>query len=256
MPFFNLLKIGGFLNLYFLGETLFSSLKLLDFHFLLPAQIFFIVSAFRCFFPVHYTTNVVLHNSYFSSIFFTRVLATFSEIAYIYQFSYLIRFLNANQMPIIDLLSWLMVIQVIISQFFVWGAILTGIQKLYFYEEFGWAIIFIINTILNSILFFLISNISEYILLIQLNLVFGIIYLPWQFFHLKSIKSRYQAVQSNAKPLIMSWAILKIGLIKAIKTKEISCKVEDWGGTIGMTWMISYWGTIIPIWIYVIINSI
>ena len=255
MPFFNLLKIGGLLNLYFFGETLFSSLKLLDFHFLLPAQIFFIVSAFRCFFPVHYTTNVILHDSYFSSIFFTRVLATFSEIAYIYQFSYLIRFINENQIPIIDFLSWLMVIQVIVSQFFVWGAILTGIQKLYYYEEFGWALIFIINTILNSILFFMINNISDYMFLIQLNLIFGIIYLPWQCFHLKNIKSRYQAMQGNTKPQTISWKTLKRGLKKSIQTKKISCEVEDWGGFIGMTWMISYWG-IIPIWIYVIINSI
>lgn len=62
-------------------------------------------------------------------------------------------------------------------------------------------------------------------------------------------------MQGNTKPQTISWETLKRGLKKSIQTKKISCEVEDWGGFIGMTWMISYWG-IIPIWIYVIINSI
>ena len=254
--FFMLLKIGGILNLFFFSKTLNPSLKNLDVHFLIPAQIFFIVSAFRCFYPVHYTTNTALHNSYFSSVFLTRLLATFSEIAYIYQFSHLIRFLNINHVPIIDLLSWLMVIQVIISQFYVWQAILTKIQKFYFYEEFGWAIIFILNTTSNIILFFITEPLNEHMLLIQLNLVFGFIYLPWQFFHLKSIKSRSKLQQNKKTTSIMSWKILKTGLIESFQIKIISDESKYWGGMIGLTWMLCYWATMIPIWIYVIICTI
>ena len=45
-----------------------------------------------------------------------------------------------------------MVVQVVISQGFVWGAILTERLALYFYEELGWAIIFAANTIASAYL--------------------------------------------------------------------------------------------------------
>ena len=102
---------------------------------LIPAQILFVVSAFRCLFPNRYTNNAVFHDSPLSSIFLTRFFATFSEVAYIYLFAYLIRLLNFNQVIWVNFLSWLMVFQVVISQFFVWCAILTGRLKLYFYED-------------------------------------------------------------------------------------------------------------------------
>ena len=111
-------------------------------------QTLFIVSGFRCLFPNNYRNNAVLHDSFLSSIFLTRFLATFSEIAYITFFAYLIRLLNSNEVLWINVLSWLMVFQVIISQFFVWTAILIKRVKFYFYEEFGWAIIFCIIALL------------------------------------------------------------------------------------------------------------
>ena len=132
--FLYLLKLGTLLNLYFLFKTLTPPLLFVDIHIRIPAQIFFTVSAYRCFFPVSYVTGAVLHDSLFSSIFLTRLIATFSEVAYIYLFSYLIRIFNGGKIPGIDVLSWLMVVQVVISQCFVWCAILTERQKLYFYE--------------------------------------------------------------------------------------------------------------------------
>ena len=106
-------------NVFFLWNTFIMPLKSIDIHLLLPAQILFLVSGYRCLFPVNYTTSAVLHDSFFSSIFFTRFLATFAEVGYIYLFSHLIRLLNAEQIQMIDFISWLMVLQVIISQFFV-----------------------------------------------------------------------------------------------------------------------------------------
>ena len=90
-----------------LAQQILLLLKFVNLHLLVPAQILFLVSAYRCFFPVNYTTHAVMHDSIFSSVFITRFLATFVEIAYIYQFSYLIRFINENQIPMIDILSWL-----------------------------------------------------------------------------------------------------------------------------------------------------
>ena len=102
--FLYLLKLGTLLNLYFLFKTLIPPLLFVDFHIRIPAQIFFTVSAFRCFFPVNYVSYAVLHDSMFSSIFLTRLFATFSEVAYIYQFSYLIRLFNENQILLVDIL--------------------------------------------------------------------------------------------------------------------------------------------------------
>ncbi len=83
------MKLGGLINLYFLANTRPLS-------GVLPAQILFAVSAYRCLFPVRYEHNVVFHDSVFSSIFVTRLFATFSEIAYIFLFSYVLRLLNID----------------------------------------------------------------------------------------------------------------------------------------------------------------
>ena len=251
------LKLGALFNLWLLGQTLIPPLVFADIHILIPAQIFFIVSAFRCFFPVSYVSSAVLHDSLFSSIFLTRLFATFSEVAYIYQFSYLLRLFNANQIPLIDVLSWLMVVQVVISQFFVWGAILTGRQKLYFYEEVGWGIIFIINTFASVILYWTLDSLSEYKVLLQINILFGTVYLPWQLVHLRALllKAKDQGVNENIYEYITG-KMLIIGLKKSIKIKILTTKSEAWGGVIGMMWMAAYWAILIPVWIYVIVQTV
>ena len=254
--YFWLLKLGAPLNIYFLYKTLTSPLLFADFYIRIPAQIFFIVSAFRCLFPVNYITKAVVHKSVFSSIFFTRLIATFSEVAYIYIFSYLLRFVNISNISFINILSWLMVIQVCISQFFVWLAILTEKQKFYYYEELGWAIIFILNTILSIIIYF-IGDIAEWKLLLEFNLIFGIFYLPWQYFHLKSIKIRLNNQNEHQKiDKKISLRMLRKGFNKSIKIKNIMFESKAWGGIIGMTWMICYWFLIIPVWIFFIICTL
>jgi len=254
--FLYLLKLGTLLNLYFLFKTLTPPLLFVDFHILIPAQIFFIVSAFRCLFPVNYMTNAVLHDSLFSSIFLTRLFATFSEMAYIYMFSYLIRLFNASQIPLVDVLSWIMVIQVIISQFFVWCAILTGKQKLYFYEELGWGTIFVINTIASAILYWTLDYRVGHALLLQFSLLFGVFYLPWQLFHLRVMRIREKQLEINDDfhSRITSSMLIK-GLYRSIQMKNITTKSEAWGGIVGMIWMTAYWATLIPVWIFLIIRT-
>jgi len=255
--FLYLLKLGTLLNLYFLFKTLNPPLLFVDIHIRIPAQIFFIVSAFRCFFPVSYVTGAVLHNSFLSSIFFTRLFATFSEVAYIYLFSYLIRLFNGGQIPLIDVLSWLMVVQVVISQCFVWCAILTERQKFYFYEELGWAVIFVIYTAASAILYGTSGRLGSWELLLELNLLFGVLYLPWQFFHLKSLQLRPMSQKINEDMHTgISWSLLKKGLIQSIQVKNLTTRPEAWGGVIGMTWMIGYFVAVIPVWIYLILRTI
>src|SRR5215469_16781412 len=137
-----LLKLGALVNLYFLVNTLRLPRAEADAYVVLPAQILFAVSAYRCLFPVRYEHNVVFHDSVLSSIFLTRLAATFSEIAYIFLFSHVLRLLNICHVRGVDILSSLMVAQVVISQCFVWTAILSGDFGFYFYEELGWALIF------------------------------------------------------------------------------------------------------------------
>ena len=145
-----LLKLGALVNLYFLANTLVPPASAVDPHLLVPAQILFAVSAFRCLFPNQYKGNVVFHDTPLSSIFLTRLLATFAEVAFIYQLSHVLRLLNVDRLGWVDALSWLMVAQVVISQCFVWGAILTGRLALYFWEELGWAILVAANAVASA----------------------------------------------------------------------------------------------------------
>ena len=242
-----LLKVGALINIYFLINTFISPLAYTNIHILIPAQILFATCAYRCLFPVRYTNNIVFHESPFSSVFVTRFLATFSEVASIYLFAYVIRTLNTEQITWINNVSWLMVIQVIISQCFVWGAILTGKLILYVYEEIGWGIIFIINTIASLYLYITLENFSGRELLIYLNLIFGAFYLPWQIIHVRSLQSH-----AHKKGLQRKSYTLLDGLQNSIQIKNPSTTLNDWGGVVGIIWATSYWATILPVWVYLI----
>ena len=252
-----ILKLGAIVNLYFFLETLIPPLAFADANVLIPAQILFTVSAFRCLFPVRYTNNIVFHKSPISSIFLTRLLATFSEVALIYQIAYLLRLLNQNHVQWVDLLSWLMVVQVLFSQCLVWGAIITGRLMLYFYEEIGWFIIYSINTIVSVYLFITIDNFVGRELLIQLNLLFGVLYLPWQLIHLRSLlldankESRNLGLQVG-----INWSTLIRGLDQSIHIKNKTTQFKAWGGLVGISWMTAYWASVIPVWVYLILREI
>jgi hypothetical protein len=235
-----LLKLGAPLNVYFLLNTPDAG----DPSIVTPARILFAVSAFRCLFPVRYEDNVVFHDSVFSSIFLTRLLATFAEIAYVFQFAYVLRVLDTEHVPFVSALSWLMVLQVVISQVLVWAAILTGRLALYFYEELGWAVIFAANTMASAYLYFRAGAPVSHPVLLQLNLLFGVVYLPWQFLHLRMLRAN--AGRGSADRAAG-------GLLRAIRVRERRTDAESWGGPIGLSWMIGYWATIIPAWVYAIV---
>jgi hypothetical protein len=250
-----LLKLGSLLNLYFLINTyLLGSGGAVDPYIVLPAQILFAVSAYRCLFPVRYEYNVVFHDSIFSSIFATRLFATFSEVAYIFLFSHILRLANIDQTQWVIVLSWLMVAQVVISQGFVWAAILTGQLKLYYYEELGWALIFAANTIASTYLYLTVDALGDWRVLLRLNLLFGIVYLPWQVIHLTTLRAN--AKRSSGSTGTASQSISKqlaIGLKRAIQVKTRRTDADSWGGFIGLTWMTAYWATLIPMWTYYIV---
>ena len=235
-----LLKLGAPLNLYFLLNTPDDGDPLIVW----PARIFFAVSAFRCLFPVRYEHNVVFHDSVFSSIFLTRLLATFAEIAYIFQFSHVLRVLDSEHVPLVNAMSWLMVAQVVISQVLAWAAVLTGRLALYFHEELGWGLIFAANTIASADLWLRGGVAADDAVLLQLNLLFGAVYLPWQLLHLRTLRA-------NARPGSVDAA--SDGVLGALRVRNRRTDAESWGGVLGLTWMIGYWATIIPAWVYGIV---
>lgn len=249
-----LLKLGALLNVYFLANTLALRSGATDPHIVVPALILFAVSGYRCLFPNRYTDNVVFHDSPLSSTLVTRVLATFAEVAWIYQFSHVIRLLNLEHIFWVDALSWLMVVAVSVSQHFVWGAILTGRASLYVREEIGWAVIFVANTVASVYLYCTVETLGARETLLQLNLLFGLAYLPWQGFHLRSLRAEarsHEAVQANA-PVTRS--LVAIQLHRAFHERNPSTEPASWGGVIGLSWMTAYWAALVPVWVHYVVQ--
>lgn len=242
-----LLKLGAAANLYFLLKTTQALASGLDAWLAVPAQIFFAVSAYRCLFPVRYETSAVFHHSVFSSIFTTRLFATASEIVYIYAFSRALRLLNVGDVAWVSTLSWSMVVFATTSQVFVWTAVLTGQFRYYFYEELGWLLIFIANTAASAYLYATTDAHGSRELLLQLSLVFGIAYLPWQYVHLAVLRANGE---SGAMPVAGG---IGRGLKRAIELKNRKTDAVSWGGIVGLIWMIGYWATLIPIWLFYIV---
>lgn len=89
------------------------------FEILIPAQVFIAVNAYRCTFPNRYNDNVVLHDSWVSSIWITRFMATFSEVFWLWQLSLLARDLNSirpdGPLVWINIASWIIVFLVCLA---------------------------------------------------------------------------------------------------------------------------------------------
>jgi len=250
----HLLKLGVIINLYFLFGTLLLASKGADPYIVVPAEILFAVSAYRCLLPVRYEYHVVFHEGRFSSIFGTRLAATFAEIAWIYLFSHVLRMLNVNHVGWVIVVSWLMVVQVVISQCCVWTAILTERLEFYFYEESGWLLIFAANAIASAYLYMTVgAALGDRAVLLVLSILFGIAYMPFEVLHLGSLneemKTNGEAIgaisPSKATPLLL-------GLKKSIQVKNPRTDAAAWGGMVGLVWMIGYFATLVPMWIYYI----
>lgn len=250
-----LLKLGALLNVYFLASTLRLGAVGADPHIVIPAQILFVVSGYRCLFPNRYKDNVVLHDSPLSSTLVTRVLATFAEVAWIYQFSYVVRLLNLEHVAWVDALSWLMVIAVVVSQLFVWSAILTGRLGLYFNEEVGWAVIFAANTIASAYLYLTIDSLGERETLLQLNLLFGLVYLPWQTIHLRVLRADARRLdETPGANAPVTRQLLASQLHRSLHERKRATDAASWGGLVGLSWMTAYWAALIPVWVHHVVQ--
>jgi hypothetical protein len=244
-----LLKIGAPVNLYFLMRTAAVDAQI---HIVVPAQIFFAVSAYRCLFPVRYEHDVVLHDSVFSSVFATRLFATFAEVAYIFLFAHVLRLLNVHDVRWVNAVAWLMVLQVVVCQVYVWAAILLERFEFYFYEELGWLFMFAANTAASAYLHLTVDTLAGREILLQLNLIFGVVYLPFQVINLAVVRAQARRQGGSRAP----WTLERIatGLRRSAHVKNRRTDAESWGGTVGLIWMTGYWATLLPLWVYYIVT--
>ena len=49
--------------------------------------------------------------------------------------------------------------------------------------------------------------------------------------------------------------LLVDGLNKSFFYREQTSNPDAWGGFVGLTWMLNYWATLIPVWLYFIIYT-
>jgi len=243
-----LLKLGALVNLYFLLRTAAVGA---DPYVVVPAWIFFAVSAYRCLFPVRYEHYVVLHDSRWSSVFATRVFATFAEVAYIFLLAYVLRRINVAHVGWVDGIAWFMVLQVLVCQVCVWLAILTERFELYFYEELGWLFMYAANTMCSAYLYLTVDTLPGQKNLLLLNLAFGIPYVPFQLINLAAV--RRQAKRQGDSDRAWTLERLALGLRRAIEVKNPRTDAESWGGIVGLIWMTGYWATLLPMWVYYIV---
>ena len=87
-------------------------------------------------------------------------------------------------------------------------------------------------------------------ILIYLNLLFGIVYLPWQLIHLRVLRSdARQRRETVERETGVSRKRLKGGLGRSLRVRNRTSDGKPWGGLVGLTWMTGYWATLIPMWV-------
>ena len=142
-----------------------------------------------------------------------------------------------------------MVVQVVISQCFVWGAILTGRLALYFWEELGWAILVAANAVASAGLYSNRDALGDAGILIHINLLFGLVYLAWQVANLRlQIADARRAGETLRPATRVSWKLLREGLRRSIRERNRTTDASAWGGLVGLTWITGYFATLLPMW--------
>ena len=242
-----LLKLGALPNLYFLARTVGLDAEM---SVVVPALIFFAVSAYRCLWPVRYEHYIVLHTSIVSSVFATRALATLAEVAYAWLLARVLLQLNVAHVGWVNGVAWLMVLQIVVCQAFVWLAILGERFQLYFYEELGWIFMYVENTLVSAYLLLTADLPAGGTLLLQWNVVFGVPYVPFQVANLRAVWVQARKQGAAAAP----WTLerLATGARRAIQVKNRRTDGESWGGIVGVMWMTGYWAVVLPLWVYAI----
>jgi hypothetical protein len=88
-------------------------------------------------------------------------------------------------------------------------------------------------------------------ILLHLNLLFGIVYLPFQVVNLGAVRAQAKLEAEPSAP----WTRERFatGLRRSIQVKNSRTDAESWGGIVGLIWMTGYWATLLPMWVYYIV---
>ena len=250
------LVLGALLNIWLLYETAGSEAPL---PVLVPARIFFVVSAFRCTFPCRYKGNVVLRDTWLSSIILTRTLATIAEVSWIYQLAWLGLALSPASWEIFFLAVGMMV-SVVLAQGCVWIAVLSNTNSLMYWEELGWAAIFVLNTLINVVVVSPPASLDGPRLV---SLCFGCVYLPYQLLlHVPKLyadrRVEKHASRSSASIGVGTGVCPVVSWQSARRATYFRAPTTDWqrwGGFVGAVWMVCYWG-LLPLWHIYLVNAV
>jgi hypothetical protein len=149
-------------------------------------------------------------------------------------------------------LAWLMVLQIVMCQVCVWLAILGERFQLYFYEELGWMFMYMENTLASAYLLLTADLPDGGALLLQWNLLFGVLYMPFQVANLRAVHVQARTQGAVAAP----WTLqrLAVGVQRSVRVKNRRTDGASWGGIVGVMWMTGYWAMVLPLWVYAIVR--
>jgi hypothetical protein len=111
-------------------------------------------------------------------------------------------------------------------------------------------LIFTANTVASAFLYWTIDSLAEREILLKLNLVFGLVYLPWQFVHLRTL---HADAKTGDETEALTWKLLTRRLHESLHERNRSTDAESWGGLVGLTWMTAYWASLIPLWVHQVV---
>jgi hypothetical protein len=69
--------------------------------------------------------------------------------------------------------------------------------------------------------------------------------LAWQILHLRSLRA-----EARDGEVRRAFVHRKDGLRDSIHQRSPRTESSAWGGVIGLTWMVVYWASLIPLWVY------
>src|SRR5262245_46647248 len=110
---------------------------------------------------------------------------------------------------------------------------------------------FVANTAASAYLYLSVETLADRAIVLLLNLIFGIVYLPFQVINLRAVRA--QAKREGAATAPLTLERLATGLRRSIQVKNPRTDAESWGGIVGLIWMTCYWATLLPAWVYYIV---
>ena len=141
----------------------------------------------------------------------------------------------------------------VVSQCFVWGAIVTGRFGLYFWEELGWAVLIAANAAASAALWPERDALGDAGILLTLNLLFAAVYLVWQVPNLRLQRADARRARQTRSRCACAGPPLREGLRRSLHERHATTDATAWGGLVVLLWMAGYFATLLPLWAHTIV---